>query len=166
MFNKGKIIAIITLIAGNNIFAQQLSHQILVPAAGVNVGGGYNYSQSIGETAVAIIVNGVFTLTEGFQQPRIVFSLGTSPQGTGVTIGPNPASIDLYIYLWGEESRSFKISIININGTVVYSEGLNLFDNYYTVKTLSVADLVPGFYFVRIISLDGVINRSFKLEKM
>jgi hypothetical protein len=166
VIKKGEIIAFLVIIAWTNSFAQQLSHQVLVPAAGVASGKGYNYSQTIGETAVETIVNGDFTLTQGFQQPRITFNLGIPPPGTGVNIGPNPATHDLFVYLWGEESRSFRISIISINGIVIYSEELILYDNYYNVETISVANLVTGFYIVRVESKDGVINRVFKLEKM
>jgi hypothetical protein len=165
MHGKGVIIALGLVLFMADAVSQELSHQVLVPAAGVTAGGGYNYSQTIGETAVEIKSTEDFTITQGFQQPRITFVIGPPPPGTGVKIGPNPASEYLYVYLWGEESRTFRISIININGTAVYSEEFKFYDNFYNREEISVSSLVTGLYFVKVMSKDGVINQSFKLEK-
>jgi hypothetical protein len=166
MYRKGAILVMVLFFLMVDANAQHLSHQVLVPAANVLVGGGYNYSQTIGETAVEIIGTGEFTLTQGFQQPGITFILDPPPPGTGVEVFPNPVSDILYIKLWGKESRTFRISIININGMIVYSDEIKYSDNYYNKEEISVSNLISGFYFVRVLSKDGVINRSFKLEKM
>ncbi len=63
---------------GGNLFSQQLSHQVLVPAAGVASNGTLSYSQSVGETAVEIITGSGFILTQGFQQPAIKLSPETA----------------------------------------------------------------------------------------
>jgi hypothetical protein len=163
---RGNILLLFILISGANAFAQQLSHQIIVPAAGLTIGGGYDFSQTIGETAVELIKSDDFTLTQGYQQPRMIFVLGPPPPGTGVNIGPNPAKDDLFIYLWGEESRTYRITIININGNLAYSCDYKYYDNFYCRENISLSKLVTGFYIVKIFSTDGVINRSFKLEKL
>lgn len=165
MYRKGVIMVLGVVFYMADAVSQHLSHQVIVPAAGVLSEGGYNYSQTIGETAVEIISSGDFIITQGFQQPRITFIIGPPPPGTGVKIGPNPASDFLYVYLWGEESRTFRISIININGTAVYSEEFKFYDNFYNREEISVSNLVSGLYFVRVMSKDGVISQSFKLEK-
>jgi len=163
---RGKFLLLTILFSGTSVFSQHLSHQVLVSAAGVVTGGVYNLSQTMGEAAVEIIGDGGFVLTQGFQQPAIAFTLGPPPSGTGVSIGPNPVTSDLNIFLWGEEARSFRISIINITGVESYSEGIEFYDRYYFLKNIPVSGYVSGFYFVRLVSKDGVIRRTLKFQKM
>jgi hypothetical protein len=166
VIERGKLLLLLVIFTCTTAVAQELSHQVLVPLAGVAVGGGFNYSQTSGETAVQIIGTEKFVLTEGFQQPRMTFVLGTPPPGTGVEVFPNPVIGDLYLKLWGEKPRTFRVIITNINGTVVYSAELKYFENYYNKETISVSNLLSGFYIVKIMSTDGAISRSFKIEKM
>jgi hypothetical protein len=163
---RGRYFFLIILFSGTSAFSQHLSHQVLVPAAGVVTGGGYSYSQTIGETSAEIIGSDGFILTQGFQQPAIAFALGPPPAGTGMSIGPNPVTSDLNIFLWGEEARSFRVSIINITGVETYSEVIEFSDRYYYLKQVPVSDFVSGFYFVRFVSKDGEIRRTLKFQKM
>ena len=146
--------------------SQHLSHQVLVPAAGVAAGNGVNYSQTMGETAVQIFNPGEFILTQGFQQPRLKIKTGPPPQGSGVKVYPNPAIDYVNVELFGESSRSYVITIINVNGIMVYSDQISFTQNYWEVREIPIMGLARGLYFIRVISTDGVISRSFKIEKM
>lgn len=146
--------------------SQQLSHQVLVPAAGVAAGINFNYSQTIGETAVKIIGSYDYVLTQGFQQPRFKIKTGAQPQGTGVNVYPNPVVNYVNIELFGASARSFIIKIVNITGTVVYSDEMNFSQAYWEVREIPVTGFARGLYFVRIVSTDRLINRTFKMEKM
>jgi hypothetical protein len=148
------------------VFAQQISNQVLVPVAGVNSTGSVSYSQTIGESAVEIIKGSDLIFTEGFQQPRMTFLPGPPPAGNGVDVYPNPATDFIRIKLFGEGPRELKIELLNISGTIVYSDNLTYADKYYTEIEVTVSQLYKGIYFVRILSKDGIISRSFKIEKM
>ncbi|MBA4322723.1 MAG: hypothetical protein C0408_07895 [Odoribacter sp.] len=163
---RGKILLLVILFSGVNAFSQHLSHQVLLPAAGVAANGGVNYSQTIGETAVEIISSTDYLLTQGFQQPRLKLLPGNPPQGNGVKAYPNPAVDFVNIELFGETGRIFRISVININGTIVYSEDLSFGERYWHIQEIPVTRLARGLYFIRVVSRDGIINRSFKIEKM
>jgi hypothetical protein len=163
---KGTKVLILLLFSWANGFSQQLSHQVLVPAAGLTTTGALSYSQTIGETATEIISNSGFVFTQGFQQPGVKISPENSPEGSGVDVYPNPARDFISIKLFGDVPRKFKIDIINITGTVVSSLTLNFIDKYFLIQPMEVTNLKYGFYFVRVASDDGIISRTFKIEKM
>jgi hypothetical protein len=146
--------------------SQTLSNQVLVPAGSVEVSGIINYSQTIGETAIEIIGNSGFVFTQGFQQPGIKESPGTTPPGTGVDVYPNPATDFINVKLFGNSARKFTIEIINITGTTVSSTTMDFVTSYFYIKQIDVTWLKLGFYFVRVSSSDLKINRIFKIEKM
>ena len=165
MIKGTKVLLLLLLSSWVNGFSQQLSQQVLVPAAGLATNGLINYSQTIGETAVEIISAG-FILTQGFQQPGIKISTDITPEGTGVDVYPNPATDFINIKLYGDVARNFRIEIINISGTIVSSTKMDFITKYYYIQQIDVSRLSLGFYFVRVSSDDAIIKRIFKIEKM
>jgi len=164
---KGTRVLIFLLLASHgNLIAQQLSHQVLVPVAGIITTGDVNYTQTGGETAVEIIGSSDFVFTQGFQQPGIKFSSENVPAGNGVKVYPNPVRDYLYVELFGSGARCFRIDIINLTGSVILNEKLIFDDQFWHREPLSFEHLSTGLYFVRIISEDGIVNRTFKIEKM
>ena len=61
---------------------------------------------------------------------------------------------------------NFRIEVINITGTIVSPGTLNFTDSYYYIQQIEFDEFSMGLYFVRIVSDDGLINRTFKIEKM
>ncbi len=161
-----RVLIFLLLVSQGNAFAQQLSHQVLVPVAGIMSTGDVNYSQTGGETAVEIIGSSDFVFTQGFQQPGIKYSKEIVPSGNGVKVYPNPVTDYLYIELFGSGARSFKIDIINLTGSVIQNEKLVFNEEFWHREAISFEHLSTGLYFVRIISDDGIVNRTFKIEKM
>jgi hypothetical protein len=167
MMIKGiKILIALLLISYTYGFSQQLSHQVLVPAAGLATSGTINFSQTIGETATEKIEASGFILTQGFHQPGIKISTETPHEGSGVEVFPNPATDFINIRLFGDEARRFTIELINITGTIVKTMKIEFISRFYYIQQIEVERLTIGFYFVRVTSDDGIINRIFKIEKM
>jgi hypothetical protein len=146
-------------------FAQEISHQVLVPAAGLKYTGIISYSQTIGETAVELTGKGPF-LTQGFQQPGIKIMLGIKPNGDGVKSYPNPATDYVSIELFGDVTRSYSIAVLNLNGVAVMIRDVSYTGSYWDVQDFTVSSLPMGLYFIRVTSGDGQINRVFKFEKI
>lgn len=164
---KGTRVLMFLLLAYQaDTIAQQLSHQVLVPVAGIISTGDVNYTQTVGETAVEIIGSSDFVFTQGFQQPGIKFSKEIVPTGNGVKVYPNPVTDYLYVELFGSGARSFRIDIINLTGSVIQNEKLVFNDQFWHQEPISFEQFSTGLYFVRIISEDGIINRTYKIEKM
>jgi len=166
MKGKGIISAIALMLICVEANTQQISHQVLVPAAGVIMAGGLSYSQTIGETAVEIIGDFEHVLTQGFQQPRIKAVIGEAPQGNGVKVYPNPATYYVNVEFFGETSRSYNVTIININGQKLFEEKFDFNNSHWFVKEIPLENMARGFYFIKITSRDELIDRSFKIEKM
>jgi hypothetical protein len=166
MIRGPKVLILLLLLSSTIGFSQQLSHQVLVPAAGLATSGVINYSQSIGETAVEMINGSGFILTQGFQQPGMKNLTDPTPLGTGVEVYPNPATDFINVKLFGSEARKFRIEIINIAGTIISSTTIDFITSYNLVQHIDISNLTFGFYFVRVASNDGKISRVFKIEKM
>lgn len=166
MLKKVEILITLLLVTWATVFPQHLSHQVLVPAAGIEVSNSVVFSQTIGETAVEIINSPDYTLTQGFQQPGIKYVPGILPEGNGVDVYPNPTKDDLKIKLFGDASRDFLVQVINITGNIVISENVSFTNKFYIEKVIHVGQLNKGIYFVRIRSTDKLINRTFKIDKM
>jgi hypothetical protein len=166
MIKGTKLLLLIYFITGVASFAQELSNYIMVPAANVVTKGSVYYRQTIGETAVSIIGRSGFVLTQGFQQPGIQVIDEDIPNGNGVNVYPNPVSEYIEIKLFGDSARKFKIDLINFAGRVIKTGTIEFFDAYFYIQRWEAGEFIPGFYIVRVVSEDGVINRSFKIEKI
>jgi hypothetical protein len=165
MYRGMKLLIVCLLFPVSEICAQELSHQVMVPLAGVVCGSKLSYSQTVGETAVEMVGCFDFVFTQGFQQPGIKFSKETPPPGTGVNVYPNPVQDYLTFELFGDVARTLRIEILNITGTIVYSDKKTFSCQYWYREQLNVEDLIKGIYLVRIMSEDGFISRTFKIEK-
>jgi hypothetical protein len=154
------------LVSFVTVYSQQLSHQVLVPLAGIATDSKVNFSQTAGETAVEIVGCVQYVFTQGFQQPGIKINPETPPLGTGVKVYPNPVSDHLTIELYGETARNFRIEIVNITGSIAYSDSKVFYTQYWYKEPVDVQNLLKGIYIVRIYSDDGMIRRSFKIEKL
>ncbi len=160
------LILLILLPSVQKLFSQELSHQVLVPFAGITDTPALEYTQTAGEAAVITISTVDLVLTQGFQQPRIIFKNPVAPQGNGVKVYPNPVRDEIIVELFGDVSRSFRIEIINISGVSVIAEKVDYEDLFWQVKKYPAGQLKRGFYLVRVYSDDGLINRTFKIEKL
>lgn len=162
--NKGGIyIFTLLLFFGGRAEAQQLSHQVLVPAAGIVMSAGVCLSHTIGEPSVILLSSGFNDLTQGFQQPLIKLTPVVPPQGTGVEAYPVPASEVLYIKLYGDVPRKFSIHLLNSSGQLLYSTDIAFTDSYFYIHEIPVGHYAPGFYVVRVRCGQGLIDRTYKI---
>jgi hypothetical protein len=166
MGKKGILIVFFSLFAVTVTVSQQLSHQVLVSAAGVFSSKGTSYSQSIGEAVVAVIRDYDHILTQGFQQPGLKITLGEQPQGTGVKTYPNPATDFITVELFGDSPREFHIRIFNISGNLLITDEACYYGSYWDKRRIDVSGLSVGFYVIRVESSDRKLSRSFKMEKL
>lgn len=166
MFKRIKVLIILLLVPGGIAISQQLSNQVLVPAAGIAVTGAVNYSQTIGETAIEIIGCTDYTFTQGFQQPGMKLSKENQPSGNGIKVYPNPVTDFISVEFFGDVSRTFRIELINISGTIVRTDKMVFAEPFWRVQQFPVEQLSKGLFFVRVRSDDGVISRTFKIDKM
>ena len=122
MNKRGTALVILILALFAEMRSQSLSHQVLVPVAGVINDSRVSYSQTGGETAVELVGCTWYQVTQGFQQPLIAVSDDPQPPGTGIKVYPNPATQFLTVELFGVEARCFRIEFINSAGVVIESD--------------------------------------------
>ncbi len=152
--------------AASDILSQGLSHQVIVPVASLQCTGSVHYSQTIGESVVEVIGCIDFTFTQGFQQPGIKLKKENPPPGNGVKVYPNPVTDFVNIELFGTGTRSFLIDFFNISGSIIRSEKYEFANQYWFCQPFSVENYSRGLFFIRITSTDGLISRTFKIEKL
>lgn len=153
-------------IAGANLSSQSLSHQVIVPVAGLQSDSKVHYSQTVGESAVEMFGFSDFVLTQGFQQPGIKPVKDNPPPGNGVKVYPNPVFDFVIIEMFGQGTRTFIIDFISISGTILRSEKFEFNDHYWFCEQFLVDNFSKGLFLIRVKSTDGLINRTFKIEKL
>ncbi len=166
MIKQALLLVLLFFVSLAEIFAQTLSPKVQAMASGQKAYSNFDFSQTIGQTAVEIIGSSGYVLTQGFQQPHITIENNFIPQGNGVEVYPNPATNFIKVKLFGDIARNFRIEIININGTIVNTVKLKFVTSFYYIEQIPVSDMKIGFYFVRVTSEDRLISRTFKIEKL
>jgi len=160
------VVYLLLLSTGTDLYSQGLSHQVIVPVAGLLSSGKVHYSQTIGEVAVEVFSSSEFVLTQGFQQPGIKLIKENPPPGNGVKVYPNPVTDFVTVELFGTGTRTFLIDFFNISGTIIRSDKFEFIDQYWLCRQFPVGNYSRGLFFIKIISTDGKINRTFKIEKL
>lgn len=146
--------------------AQSLTQQVIVPVAGLQTSTKVHYAQTVGEAAIEIIGCTEYVFTQGFQQPGIKVVKENPPPGNGIKVYPNPVFDFVTIELFGNETRTFLIDFISISGTIIRSEKYEFNDQYWICQPFPVEKYSRGLFFIRVKSSDGLINRTFKIEKL
>lgn len=146
--------------------SQELSHQVLVPLASTWHGELYHISQSVGEPMVQYLPGEQWELTQGFQQPSMVYELTIKPQGNGIKVYPNPVSDHLKLEMFGDEQVEYHITIFTIDGTIYLRKSYQCDSHYWRNEVIDFRNFKRGLYFVRVESSPERISRIFKIEKM
>jgi len=98
-----------------------------------------------------------FNFAEGTSQTKLVQTSYSSD--TDLSVFPNPVIDRLSLRFSGIDTKNIKLSIIALDGTVIYSAKINtLNDNYIQ---LSVDFLIRGMYFCTVESKDKVLTSRF-----
>jgi len=166
MMGKRVILAVSVMFCTmGTAFSQEISHQVLVPAGGVISVSNIYMSQTLGESAIEIINSDDYALTQGFQQPSIIFKPDSFP-GTNVLAYPSPVTDYLTIHFWSDKPRSFLVYMVNMYGTEVFRKRFDFTVPFSYMHYQDVTDLTPGLYLIRVESNDSYLKKTIKIEKM
>jgi hypothetical protein len=160
-----RIIIISFPVLWTNCLCQSISHQVLVPGAGLATNGNITLSQTIGEVMIKTTGDSYYILTQGFQQPKIVPHI-TIPDDSGVRVFPNPVTDFVTIEIIGKDARTFKIEFLDLTGRTLISAKKTFGNDYWYREQYNVKEMVSGFYMVRIMSEDGLFCRTFRIQKI
>lgn len=151
-----------------------LSHEVLVPAGNIVTLTGLTYQQTVGETAVEVSLPSFYNLSQGFQQPRFIpKQVLPDREGNGVECFPNPVTENseagpwmATVRVYGVLARHYVINIYSLLGSLMYNKELDLSPDHDTKHPVDMTQYSKGIYIVHVISTDGVINRSFKIDRL
>ena len=147
----------------------QLSPQVYSSQGGDFSNAQFGISYTVGEiSAVSTISNGGMTLTQGFHQPeKFTIALVESVDATwSADVYPNPADEQLTLRLSTESSLEFNLDLYDASGRkVLNTRSLNQIPGTATY-TVPTAGLAAGTYLLRILSIDGKHQRSFRINKL
>jgi hypothetical protein len=151
------------------LFAQVvLDHQVISSAGNYMDGGLIKASQTTGEAVVGTFVTSNLIITQGFEQPLPtdipVGIKNTQPEGTKISIYPNPTMDKVTLEFFLTTSIRIVIDTYNETGQLVYqSDVLNIQNN--SKQELEFSGFPAGSYFVQIRSTDSKLNQVYKVEK-
>jgi hypothetical protein len=170
---KGLLTAMILAFVCSQAFSQELSHRVIVSGAGVDYinTGPVFYQHTVGEAMVQLVEADDIILTQGFQQPSIIQKPDVSEE-SGVRFYPNPVSkendirntLTLELFTGAALPWSYEIVVVNVTGSVVYSEVLDIsVDAWSTYSTgsfffkrlIDMEAYSKGVYIVRVVRSDG-----------
>lgn len=163
-----KLVLFITCVAITNSYAQNIYfNQKISGVTSYSVQNLQNLSFELGSIKVKKLDGNsdlfetsnlnYFNFDEGLPQTELFQTSYSS--GTNLSLFPNPVIDRLSLRLKGIDTKNIKLSIIALDGTVIYSTKINpVNDNYIQ---LSVHFLIRGMYFCTVESKDKVLTSRF-----
>ena len=123
---------------------------------------GYSLSYTLGELSIKTLTKSSNVLTEGFQQGKP--HKETFPYKE-ILYFPNPVVKDLTLVFFVDDGQSITVQVFSITGQMV---GISFYDNIINGESQNIdfTRLAKGLYLVKVQSLDGKIQRTFKIERI
>ncbi len=66
----------------------------------------------------------------------------------------------------GDKARTYRIEFLDLTGRTFISVKKTFGENYRYREQYNVKEMVSGFYMIRIMSDDGLFNRTFRIQKI
>ena len=76
-------------------------------------------------------------------------------------ISPNPANETINVYMDLPEETNINYEIFNVNGMLLQSSQLGYFSNGYYPASIDISNLPNGMYFIKLVSADNWMIKSF-----
>ena len=81
-----------------------------------------------------------------------------------ITVYPNPAHEMLNVQTIADEEGNAKVIVTDVSGRILLTEQMQLKEGINNFQ-VSVADLPPSFYFIKLVTENGTINKTIKFIK-
>ena len=158
----------IFLLTGSVINAQVISHRVITNGGSFVSNGGYHIASTIGEVSVNSYQNSGYFITQGFQQPSMLYEGDPSnpDDGTIVSVYPNPVENDLIFELNIDGITEFIIEVYTFTGISLYVRQLSQLPEGSNYFTIDFSGYSKGIYMVHVYSPEKIISRVFKIEKL
>lgn len=149
-----------------NANAQSLTRSVISVTGNTSIENNGILSYSAGETitgSVSCIVN---NLTQGFQQPSLLYlnESNTLEGINAVEVFPNPVIKDLTILFTIRTRKELHVDIVSGNGIIYKTEQYDVSESGKII--IEMGDFPCGLLLLHIYSTEKVIDRVFKIEKI
>jgi hypothetical protein len=142
------------LLLSNALFAQKITAQVIDASGGTQRANGYTITYSIGQTAIDVLANSTYIITQGFQQANTNVVTSTKNEAEKLdfqaTIFPNPTQDVLNLNIESENAQDFKISLYNLVGQQILQESFS--GNTHQIE---VNQLPKGEYVLKLQKMDS-----------
>ena len=158
----------IFLLIGSLLNAQVISHKVIANGGSFASNGGYYLASTIGEVSVNSFQFSGYFITQGFQQPSMLYKTdpSNSDNGTIVSVYPNPVENDLIFELNINAITEFTIEVYTFIGVSLYVRQLSQLPEGRNYFTIDFSGYSRGIYMVHVYSQEKIISRLFKIEKL
>jgi hypothetical protein len=149
-----------------NAQTQSLTRSVISVTGNTSIENNGVLSYSAGETitgSVSCVVNG---LTQGFQQPSLLYlnDYNSNEGINAVEVFPNPVIKDLTILFTIRTSKVLHVDMVSGNGIVYKTEQYDVSESGKIV--IEMGDFPCGLFLLHVYSTEKVIDRVFKIEKI
>jgi len=168
---KLRILFWISIISNVSAFSQDVSaSQHVFASHGQNFQGtGFQISYTIGELAlVNTATGGNQILTQGFHQPDkfTIISINDVEFLSGASVYPNPADQNVTLELSDPRLREYLVDLYDASGRKAIAT-VKLKQIPGTLKySIPLEGLAAGTYVIRVMTTDGLGQRSFRINKL
>lgn len=148
------------------LMAQTAERQVIGSAGGYATATGLRVSNTVGETITATGTSASVILTQGFQQSSTA-SVGIEEVELGFAMKayPNPASDAVTLDFSTEKEQQLRIGLFDAQGRQMLPiEQLNVSGNMH--HSIKMAGIAPGYYSIRLLNVDGKLNKSILINKV
>lgn len=149
--------------------AQSLDRFVIGVTGGTATAGNTQIEYTVGEMAVTTLETGAFVLNQGFHQSNPPFNTAVEKPlqiNLSYKLYPNPTNGKVQLELEAGEVVDLKIAVYDAQGRLT-SVAAQDFSRQKTINTVfDLSQQASGLYFIRVLSPNGEIAKSFKVEKI
>jgi hypothetical protein len=149
-----------------NVSSQSLIRCVISVTGNTTVENNGRLSYSAGEAITGSLISPANGITQGFQQPSLL-NLDADNVIVGINaveVYPNPVLKNLTILFNIRNAKLLNVDLISSQGTLLKQ------DQFYVTESgwidIDMENFPCGLYLIHIYSMDKVIDRVFKIEKM
>ncbi|MCB8999976.1 MAG: hypothetical protein H6540_07935 [Bacteroidales bacterium] len=149
-----------------NSHSQSISRSVIVVTGNASAENEGLLTYSVGEAVSGRVFDFLHELTQGFQQPSLVKKddIITNLSINAVEVYPNPVMQELSVIYNFKTTKYLILELYSSNGTIIRNEHYSVTDLGKIL--LNMESLPYGFYILHAYTIDKVIDRIFKIEKM
>ncbi len=161
---KKIILTLLPLAGAALVNGQSISPQVIASAGTHYSAGNAQLSWTIGEPVITTVSNGSNIITQGFHQTLLTTTAveEQTVAGVNVSVFPNPTADVLNINLVNN-LKDLQLDLFDMNGKLLQARKIGAVEGNVQI---SMNEYARANYLLRVYSIDGSVNYTYKVQKM